>query len=141
MVLQTDGVPAEIVVALVDDAGRETDRRAWNEQFGRPAEPPGSLEAVVARWLTEGEHEQLEYKQTLKETGNAASRSPRPSRRSQTGWRGGPGRGGRRGARPVGYAAAKARDQVANVFGGPHRRAADALNFTRCRSTTVPSSS
>jgi hypothetical protein len=65
--LETGGVPAELVVALVDSLGFEIDRRSWDEQFGRPMEEPGSLEGLVARWLGEGEHGQLEYKQTLKE--------------------------------------------------------------------------
>jgi hypothetical protein len=115
VVLQTNGVPAEIVVVLVDDAGREIDRRAWNEQFGRPAEPQGSLEAVVARWLTEGEHEQLEYKQTLKESATRVSFAETVAAFAN-------GAGGAvlvgvdDEGRAVGYAAAKARDQVANVL-------------------------
>jgi hypothetical protein len=115
VVLQTDGVPAEIVVVLVDDACDEIDRRAWNEQFGRPAEPPGSLEAVVARWLTEGEHEQLEYKQTLKETATRVSFAETVAAFAN-------GAGGAvlvgvdDEGHAVGYTAAKARDQVANVL-------------------------
>jgi hypothetical protein len=115
VVLQTGGVPAEIVVALVDGAGRETDRRSWNEQFGRPAEPSGSLEAVVARWLTEGEHEQLEYKQALKEPSTRTSFAETVAAFAN-------GNGGTvlvgvdDEGRPVGYTAAKARDQVANVL-------------------------
>jgi hypothetical protein len=115
VILQTGGVPAEIVVALVDGAGRETDRRTWNEQFGRPAEPPGSLDAVVARWLTEGEHEQLEYKQTLKEASTRVSFAETVAAFAN-------GNGGAvlvgvdDEGRPVGYTAAKAGDQVANVL-------------------------
>jgi hypothetical protein len=65
--LGTGKVPAELVVALVDGLGFEIDRYSWNEQFGRPMEEPDSLAGLVARWLGEGEHGQLEYKRTLKE--------------------------------------------------------------------------
>jgi hypothetical protein len=115
VVLETGGVPAEIVVALVDRDGSETDRRAWNEQFGRPAEESGSLDAVVARWLTEGEHEQLEYKESLKERTTRTSFAETVAAFAN-------GNGGTvlvgvdDEGRAVGYTAPKARDQVANVL-------------------------
>lgn len=60
-------VPAELVVVLVDSQGREVDRRSWDERFDTSPQDPESLEALVMRWLGEGEHVQLEYKQMLKE--------------------------------------------------------------------------
>jgi ATP-dependent DNA helicase RecG len=69
----------------------------------------------VARWLTEGEHEQLEYKQTLKEPSTRTSFAETVAAFAN-------GNGGAvlvgvdDEGRPVGYTAAKARDQVANVL-------------------------
>ncbi len=116
VILETGGVPAEIVVAMVDAEGQEIDRRSWNEQFGRPTQEPGSLDAFVARWLTEGEHEQLEYKQTLKEASTRTSFAETVAAFAN-------GAGGTvlvgvdDEGRAVGYTAAKARDQVANIVG------------------------
>mgnify|MGYP001551035035 CR=1 FL=1 len=65
--LGTGGVPAELAVILVDLEGDEIDARSWDEQLSRSIEEPVSFEGLVARWLSEGEYQQLEYKQTLKE--------------------------------------------------------------------------
>jgi hypothetical protein len=114
VVLETDGVPAELAVVLVDSDGMEIDRRAWNERFGRPAEDPGSLDALVARWIGEGEHGQLEYKQTLKEPKTRTSFAETVAAFAN-------GIGGTvlvgvdDQGQPVGYSAPKARDQVTNI--------------------------
>jgi hypothetical protein len=60
-------VPAELIAVLVDSQGREVDRRSWDERYDTSPQEPESLEALVVRWLGEGEHVQLEYKQTLKD--------------------------------------------------------------------------
>lgn len=114
VVLETGGVPAEFAVVLVDPGGMEVDRRVWNEQFGRPTQEPGSLDAFVARWLTEGEHGQMEYKQTLKEPKARTSFAETVAAFAN-------GIGGTvlvgvdDEGQPVGYSAPKARDQVTNI--------------------------
>jgi hypothetical protein len=65
--LPLGGVPVEFVAVLVDSRGHEVDRRSWDERFDLSPQEPESFDALVARWLSEGEHAQLEFKQTLKE--------------------------------------------------------------------------
>jgi predicted HTH transcriptional regulator len=52
-------------VALVDPEGAIRDWRGWSEGFAPPADEASPLPVRVQRWLSEGEHLQLEYKQAL----------------------------------------------------------------------------
>jgi hypothetical protein len=61
----TRNVPAEMSIVLVDASSTLVDRYRWSEALGQRPEVLGPLSARVARWVTEGEHEQLEYKQEL----------------------------------------------------------------------------
>jgi hypothetical protein len=113
--LATDGVPAELIAILVDPEGREIDRRSWDEHFDLPAKEPESLEALVVRWLGEGEHVQLEYKETLKEAKARTSFAETAAAFAN-------GAGGTvligvddEGV-PVGYDAPKTADQVTNTI-------------------------
>ncbi len=113
--LATDGVPSELVVALVDPEGFEFDRRSWDARFDTPAAEPESLGALVARWLEEGEHAQLEYKQALSDTKTHVSLAETVAAFAN-------GSGGvvlvgvdDNGA-PIGYDATKASDQVTNII-------------------------
>jgi hypothetical protein len=116
--LATDGVPVELVVVLVDPEGREVDRRSWDERFDlstQEPEEPEELGALVARWLGEGEHAHLEYKQTLKESKARVSFAETVAAFAN-------GAGGAilvgvdDEGRPVGYDAPKAADRVTNTI-------------------------
>ncbi|WP_083856758.1 AlbA family DNA-binding domain-containing protein [Nitrolancea hollandica] len=65
--LETAGMPAELWALLVDLKGKVLDRSGWSASSGMRPQVAGSLTARVERWLTEGEHGQLEYKQKLGE--------------------------------------------------------------------------
>jgi hypothetical protein len=113
--LATVGVPSELVAALVDPEGFEVDRRSWDERFDAPKPEPESLEVLVARWLGEGEHSQLEYKQTLSEEKARISLAETAAAFAN-------GSGGvvlvgvdDSGA-AIGYAPAKVSDQVTNII-------------------------
>ncbi len=62
---ETGDVPAEMSIVLVDASDALIDRYRWSEALGQRPELLGPLSARLARWVTEGEHEQLEYKQEL----------------------------------------------------------------------------
>jgi Putative DNA-binding domain len=115
--LPIEEVPAELVVVLVDPDGHEVDRRSWDDRFDSSSEEPEDLGALVSRWLGEGEHAHLEYKQTLKEAKARLSFAE-----TVAAFANGAGGAILIGAddegRPVGYDAAKAADQVANVIAG-----------------------
>jgi hypothetical protein len=64
-ILNTAGVPAEMSILLVDGGGCLLDRYQWAETGGERPEELGPLIARVTRWVTEGEHVQLEYKREL----------------------------------------------------------------------------
>lgn len=107
-------MPSEFVVALLDPQGREVDGRSWDGRFDVSVQEPESLEALVARWLSEGEHGQLEYKQTLKEPKTRTSLAETIAAFAN-------GVGGvvlvgvDDEGTPVGYDATKASDQVTNT--------------------------
>lgn len=109
-------VPAECAVALIDPVGRQFDYRSWNEQ-SLPAveDQPQSIEALVARWLSEGEHDRLEYKRELTEARTRLSFAETVAAFAN-------GSGGTilvgvdDEANPVGYRSAKGSDQVANII-------------------------
>jgi len=63
--LETSEVPAEMWMVVVDGSSHVLDRYGWSDAFGERPTILGPLTARVARWLTEGEHQQLEYKQEL----------------------------------------------------------------------------
>jgi len=118
----TEGVPAEFVATLVDASGHQIDRRAWTETFGRPQPPvvdepePIDLLATVTRWLGEGEHETLEYKESLGERQVRVSFAETVAAFAN-------GAGGailigvNDEGSAVGWSPAKAADQVANIIG------------------------
>lgn len=118
----TEGVPAEFVATLVDTSGRQIDRRAWNETLGRPPPPaveelvPIDLLEKVTQWLGEGEHEKLEYKESLSEKQVRVSFAETVAAFAN-------GAGGALligvddEGRAVGWSPAKAADQVANIIG------------------------
>jgi hypothetical protein len=64
-ILETGEIPAEMWALLADSDGNVLDRYGWSDTLGQRPELLGSLTARVARWLSEGEHQQLEYKQEL----------------------------------------------------------------------------
>jgi hypothetical protein len=108
-------VPVEFVAVLVDPRGYEVDRRSWDERFDLSPQEPESLDALVARWLSEGEHAQLEFKQTLKE------RTARVSfAETIAAFANGAGGAVLVGVNdegvPVGYGPAKAADQITNTI-------------------------
>lgn len=113
--LATDGVPAELVGVLVDPRGFEVDRRSWDERFDTSTPEPESLEALVARWLQEGEHAQVEYKQALSDEKTRVSLAETVAAFAN-------GSGGvvlvgvDDSGVPVGYDAEKASDQVTNII-------------------------
>ncbi|TME44983.1 MAG: ATP-binding protein [Chloroflexi bacterium] len=61
----TGDVPAEMSVILVDASSMLVDRYQWSDVVGQRPQVLGPLSARLARWVTEGEHEHLEYKQEL----------------------------------------------------------------------------
>jgi hypothetical protein len=63
--LATGDVPAEMSIVLVDASSTLVDRYQWSEALGQRPEVLGPLAARLARWVTEGEHERLEYKQEI----------------------------------------------------------------------------
>lgn len=65
LTFETGDVPAEMSIALVDASSTLVDRYRWSEAFGQRPEVLGPISARLARWITEGEHEHLEYKQEL----------------------------------------------------------------------------
>lgn len=65
IILQTGGVPAEAFAALIDSGGEQVDQRAFDRRLQGATEDPETPEASVARWVLEGEHGRLEYKQEL----------------------------------------------------------------------------
>lgn len=113
--LAAEEVPAVLVVVLVDPEGREVDRHSWDGRFDLPSGEPEDLGALVARWLEEGEHTQLEYKQTLKEANTRLSFAETVAAFAN-------GAGGAilvgvdDEGRPVGYDAVKPKDQVTNMI-------------------------
>jgi hypothetical protein len=64
--VKTGGIPAEMAVAVVAPDGSMLDDRGWNEQFGGAPDALGDVNALVQRWLAEGEGLALEFKQDLK---------------------------------------------------------------------------
>lgn len=108
-------VPAEFVAVLVDPNGHEVDRRSWDERFDLSPQEPESLDALVTRWLGEGEYAQVEYKQTLKERAARVSFAETVAAFAN-------GAGGvvligvNDEGVPVGYDAPKAADQVTNTI-------------------------
>lgn len=118
----TGGVPAEFVATLVDGDGQQIDRRAWNENYGRPASLADvggdtvDLAARVERWLGEGEHETLEYKESLGERQARVSFAE-----TVAAFANGAGGAILLGVNDegiaVGWSPAKAADQVANIIG------------------------
>lgn len=72
-VFPLERAPYEMTILLVTEDGDRLDRRGWTANYGdRPdADVPTPAEQVE-RWLTEREHEQLEYKQQLGKDNNDA---------------------------------------------------------------------
>jgi hypothetical protein len=71
IVVETGGVPAELFAALIDPVGEQVDQRTFDRRLRAEIANPETLEASVARWILEGEHGRLEYKQELKPTADA----------------------------------------------------------------------
>jgi len=70
--IRTGGVPHELWAILVAPDGTVLDRHGWQANYGdRPAETHTQSEQIE-RWLSESEHEQLEYKQQLGKENNDA---------------------------------------------------------------------
>jgi hypothetical protein len=63
--LTVNDLPHEMWNVLVDPAGRPLDRRGWDARTRAQTDTPQSREMQVRRWLTEGEHDALEFKQAL----------------------------------------------------------------------------
>ncbi|MDQ6880227.1 MAG: ATP-binding protein [Candidatus Dormibacteraeota bacterium] len=111
--LETDEIPAELWALLVDAQGNVLDRYGWSDTLGQQPETLGSLLARVARWLTEGEHHQLEYKQEL---GSRANRSFAETVAAFANGEGGVVLVGvADDAAVIGYGQPKVEDQVANI--------------------------
>jgi len=111
--VETQEIPAEFWALLVDPAGGTLDRYGWSETLGQQPEMLGSLTARVARWLTEGEHQQLEYKQEL---GSKANRSFAETVAAFANGSGGIILiGVADDASVIGYGPPKVEDQVANI--------------------------
>lgn len=111
--LETDEIPAELWALLVDAQGSVLDRYGWSDALGQQPETLGSLLARVARWLTEGEHHQLEYKQEL---GTRANRSFAETVAAFANGEGGVVLVGvADDATIIGYGQPKVEDQVANI--------------------------
>jgi hypothetical protein len=113
--IATEEIPAELVAILVDVEGSEIDRCSWSNRFDRPVTEPESLEGLVVRWLSEGEHGQLEYKQELQEKKTRVSFAETVAAFAN-------GAGGAvlvgvndEGA-PIGYGISKTNDQVTNII-------------------------
>ncbi len=112
-VLKTEAIPAEMWALLVDPQGRALDRYGWSDTLGERPELLGSLTARVARWLTEGEHQQLEFKQEL---GLKANRSFAETVAAFANGEGGIVLVGvADDASVIGYGQPKVEDQVANI--------------------------
>jgi hypothetical protein len=65
IVVETGGVPVELFATLIDPGGEQVDQREFDRSIHGPAEDPETLKASVARWVLDGEHGRLEYKQEL----------------------------------------------------------------------------
>jgi hypothetical protein len=59
------GFPEEMWLILTDPTGVAVDRRGWSAEIGSPLKDLGPLASRVERWISEGEHGQLEFKQEL----------------------------------------------------------------------------
>jgi hypothetical protein len=68
VVVNTRGIPADFWVLLTDGIGTAIDRAGWSSDTGLRPEASGPLSARVERWSSEGEHDQLEYKEKLVDT-------------------------------------------------------------------------
>jgi hypothetical protein len=111
--LDIGGIPSEMWALLVDSAGNVLDRYGWSDTLGQRPELLGSISARVVRWLSEGEHQQLEYKQEL---GPKANRSFAETVAAFANGDGGiilVGVGD--DASVIGYGQAKVEDQIANI--------------------------
>jgi hypothetical protein len=62
----TAGIPSEMAVALITPTGAVLDQRGWSEPAGGRPDAAADLDALVPRWLAEGEGPFLEFKQELK---------------------------------------------------------------------------
>ena len=63
--LPVDPVPHELTLVLAERSGRIVDRRGWSAGMLGAPQPPSLVAPRVERWLLQGEHDQLEFKQTL----------------------------------------------------------------------------
>jgi hypothetical protein len=63
--LPTEGVPAEMSIALLTLDGQLLDQRGWGEQLGQAPADEADLEGMLARWLIEGETRNVEFKQDI----------------------------------------------------------------------------
>jgi hypothetical protein len=65
ILVPTDGVPAEMSIALLTPSGALLDQRGWSEQFGQPPADESDLQGLATHWLAEGESATVEFKQDL----------------------------------------------------------------------------
>lgn len=63
--IRVGALPEEMWILLSDSEGFALDRRGWSAEIGTQLQSVGPLSSRIERWITEGEHYQLEYKREL----------------------------------------------------------------------------